>query len=49
VNDDHDAREVFIRHIAQHHDAVSGAETQNAADDYAQRLSYEIDVAVVSK
>jgi len=35
--------------IAQHHDAVSGTERQNVADDYAQRLSYGIDVAVVSK
>jgi hypothetical protein len=35
--------------VAQHHDAVSGTESQSVADDYAERLSYGIDIAVVSK
>jgi hypothetical protein len=35
--------------VAQHHDAVSGTEKQNVVEDFAQRLSYGIDVAVVSK
>ena len=34
--------------IAQHHDAVSGTEKQQVANDYAQRLSYGIDRAMVS-
>lgn len=33
--------------LAQHHDAVSGTEKQHVADDYAQRLSYGIDRAMV--
>jgi hypothetical protein len=35
--------------IAQHHDAISGTERQDVADDYAQRLSQGIDAAVVSR
>ncbi|CAF0905121.1 unnamed protein product [Adineta steineri] len=31
--------------IVQHHDAISGTEKQNVADDYAQRLSEGIDKA----
>ncbi len=34
--------------IVQHHDAISGTERQDVADDYAQRLSQGIDVALVS-
>ena len=33
--------------LAQHHDAVSGTEKQHVANDYAQRLSYGIDRAMV--
>jgi len=33
--------------VAQHHDAVSGTEKQQVADDYAQRLSDGIDSAIV--
>ncbi len=35
--------------IVQHHDAISGTERQDVADDYAQRLSQGIDAAVVSE
>jgi hypothetical protein len=34
--------------VAQHHDAVSGTEKQEVVFDYAQRLSFGIDTAVVS-
>jgi hypothetical protein len=34
--------------IVQHHDAVSGTERQDVADDYAQRLSDGIAIAEVS-
>jgi hypothetical protein len=33
--------------VAQHHDAVSGTEKQEVAFDYAQRLSFGIDIAQV--
>ena len=33
--------------IVQHHDAVSGTERQEVAEDYAQRLSDGIDQTVV--
>lgn len=33
--------------IAQHHDAVSGTERQDVADDYAQRLSQGIETILV--
>ncbi len=35
--------------IVQHHDAISGTERQDVADDYAQRLSQGIDAALVSE
>jgi hypothetical protein len=35
--------------IVQHHDAVSGTERQDVADDYALRLSDGIAAAEVSK
>ncbi len=35
--------------IVQHHDAVSGTERQDVANDYAQRLSDGISVAEVSR
>jgi alpha-mannosidase len=35
--------------IVQHHDAVSGTERQDVANDYAQRLSDGIAVAEVSR
>jgi len=34
--------------LVQHHDAVSGTETQRVADDYVERLSQGIDAALVS-
>ena len=34
--------------VAQHHDAISGTEKQNVADDYALRLAQGIDSAAVS-
>jgi hypothetical protein len=34
--------------VVQHHDAISGTERQDVADDYAQRLSQGIDSALVS-
>ncbi len=34
--------------VVQHHDAISGTERQDVADDYAQRLSQGIDAALVS-
>lgn len=33
--------------LAQHHDAVSGTEKQHVANDYAERISYGIDRAMV--
>jgi lysosomal alpha-mannosidase len=33
--------------VVQHHDAVSGTERQEVAEDYAQRLSDGIDQAMV--
>ncbi len=35
--------------VAQHHDAISGTEKQQVADDYAQRLSDGIDSVIVRK
>jgi hypothetical protein len=35
--------------IVQHHDAVSGTEKQNVADDYALRLAQGIDSAIVRR
>ena len=34
--------------LAQHHDAISGTERQDVADDYVLRLSQGIDAALVS-
>ncbi len=34
--------------IVQHHDAVSGTETQNVTDDYVLRLSDGVDASLVS-
>ncbi len=34
--------------LIQHHDAISGTERQNVADDYVLRLSQGVDDALVS-
>ena len=34
--------------LIQHHDAISGTERQQVADDYVQRVSQGVDAALVS-